>query len=86
MVSVSVSAVHVTVLPLNSTPFKAVVISAPVSSAVAVKVFVADVEFVVYAYTSGENVGLKVREPSANVAKFPVKKPLWYPNPCIQQQ
>ena len=58
---------------------------APVSAAVAVRVFVASVEFVVYAYVFGSNVGLKVRELNANEAKFPLKKPPWYPNLCTLQ-
>lgn len=83
--SVSVFEVQVTVEPVNVTLFNFVVMVAPVSAAVAVSVFEASVEFVVYAYVFGSNVGLKVRELNANVAKFPVKKPPWCPNPCTQQ-
>lgn len=49
IVSVSVEAVHVTVEPVKVVPFNLVVIVAPVSTAVAVRVSETLVEFVVYA-------------------------------------
>ena len=85
IVSVSVEPVQVTVEPVKVVPFNLVVTVAPVSTVVTVSVSETLVEFVVYAYTFGANVGLKVSEPSANEARSPVKKPLWCPNPCTQQ-
>ena len=84
--SVSVLADHVTVEPVKVVPFNFVTTVAPTLSVVYESVSVAFVEFVLYAVTSLSNVGLNVSEPNANAVRFGVKKPLWYPNPCIQLQ
>jgi len=83
--SVSVLFVQVTVDPVKVTSFNLVTTVAEALSVVYESVSVAFVEFVVYATVSLLNVGLKFNEPRANEARFGVKKPPLYSNPCTQQ-